>query len=622
MTRKQKKILFRIIIATVLFAGAALMPLGGLWELLAYLPAYAIIGYDVLWKAVRGILRGQIFDENFLMALATVGALCIGEYAEAVFVMLFYQVGELFQSIAIGKSRRSIAALMDIRPDVAHVEHTQQDGTTFYADVDPDEVTVGDIIQVRPGDRVPLDGTILSGESYLDTAALTGESLPRRVTVGETVISGCINQSGVLRIRADRAYNDSTVSRILALVEDSAARKSKSEAFITRFARIYTPAVVMGALLLAIIPSLITGDWLNWIERALTFLVISCPCALVISVPLSFFGGIGGASRQGILFKGANYLEMLANCDTVVLDKTGTLTCGSFAVAEIAPSSGISADELLETAAQVEQFSSHPLARSLVLAYGQAPDPSKVSDVQNIAGEGVIARLDDKTVAVGNSRLMKRVGIALPQVLHHLAGSAVFVAREGTLLGHLMLCDKLKDDTREAIIALRSAGVKRIIMLTGDRAEAAAQVAEQLSLDGFVAECLPDDKVIHLERLLQDGRTFGNRARLAFVGDGINDAPVLSRADVGIAMGALGSDAAIEAADVVLMDDKLSNIATAMRISRRTGRIVRQNIVLALGIKALVLLLGALGFATLWAAVFADVGVAVLAILNAMRTLK
>ena len=622
MTRKQKKILFRIIIATVLFAGAALMPLGGLWELLAYLPAYAIIGYDVLWKAVRGILRGQIFDENFLMALATVGALCIGEYAEAVFVMLFYQVGELFQSIAIGKSRRSIAALMDIRPDVAHVEHTQQDGTTFYADVDPDEVTVGDIIQVRPGDRVPLDGTILSGESYLDTAALTGESLPRRVTVGETVISGCINQSGVLRIRADRAYNDSTVSRILALVEDSAARKSKSEAFITRFARIYTPAVVVGALLLAIIPSLITGDWLNWIERALTFLVISCPCALVISVPLSFFGGIGGASRQGILFKGANYLEMLANCDTVVLDKTGTLTCGSFAVAEIAPSSGISADELLETAAQVEQFSSHPLARSLVLAYGQAPDPSKVSDVQNIAGEGVIARLDDKTVAVGNSRLMKRVGIALPQVLHHLAGSAVFVAREGTLLGHLMLCDKLKDDTREAIIALRSAGVKRIIMLTGDRAEAAAQVAEQLSLDGFVAECLPDDKVIHLERLLQDGRTFGNRARLAFVGDGINDAPVLSRADVGIAMGALGSDAAIEAADVVLMDDKLSNIATAMRISRRTGRIVRQNIVLALGIKALVLLLGALGFATLWAAVFADVGVAVLAILNAMRTLK
>lgn len=622
MTRKQKKILFRIIIATVLFAGAALMPLGGLWELLAYLPAYAIIGYDVLWKAVRGILRGQIFDENFLMALATVGALCIGEYAEAVFVMLFYQVGELFQSIAIGKSRRSIAALMDIRPDVAHVEHTQQNGTTFYADVDPDEVTVGDVIQVRPGDRVPLDGTILSGESYLDTAALTGESLPRRVTVGETVISGCINQSGVLRIRADRAYNDSTVSRILALVEDSAARKSKSEAFITRFARIYTPAVVMGALLLAIIPSLITGDWLNWIERALTFLVISCPCALVISVPLSFFGGIGGASRQGILFKGANYLEMLANCDTVVLDKTGTLTCGSFAVAEIAPSSGISADELLETAAQVEQFSSHPLARSLVLAYGQAPDPSRVSDVQNVAGEGVIARLDDKTVAVGNSRLLERVGIALPQVLHHLAGSAVFVAREGTLLGHLMLCDKLKDDTREAIIALRSAGVKRIIMLTGDRTEAAAQVAEQLSLDGFVAECLPDDKVTHLERLLQDGRTFGNRARLAFVGDGINDAPVLSRADVGIAMGALGSDAAIEAADVVLMDDKLSNIATAMRISRRTGRIVRQNIVLALGIKALVLLLGALGFATLWAAVFADVGVAVLAILNAMRTLK
>jgi Cd2+/Zn2+-exporting ATPase len=612
----------RIIFAAVLFAGAALTPLDGLWELLAFLPTYAIIGYDVLWKAVRGIMRGQIFDENFLMALATVGALCIGEYAEAVFVMLFYQVGELFQSVAVGKSRRSIAALMDIRPDVAHIEHTREDGTTFYTDVDPDEVAIGDVIQVRPGDRVPLDGTVLEGESYLDTAALTGESLPRLVTVGEAVISGCINQSGVLRIRADRAYNDSTVSRILALVEDSAARKSKSEAFITRFARVYTPAVVIGALLLAIIPSLITGDWLTWIERALTFLVISCPCALVISVPLSFFGGIGGASRQGILFKGANYLEMLADCDTVVLDKTGTLTCGSFAVAEISPTRGISADELLETAAQVEQFSSHPLARSLVLAYGQAPDPSRVSDVQNIVGEGVLALLDDKPVAVGNSRLMERVGITLPQVLHHLAGSAVFVAREGTLLGHLMLCDKLKDDTREAIFALRSAGVKRIIMLTGDRTEAAAQVAKQLSLDGFVAECLPDDKVTHLERLLQDGRTSGKRARLAFVGDGINDAPVLSRADVGIAMGALGSDAAIEAADVVLMDDKLSNIATAMRISRRTGHIVRQNIVLALGIKALVLLLGALGFATLWAAVFADVGVAVLAILNAMRTLK
>ncbi len=621
MSRKQKKVLWRIFSAAALFVTALLVAPEGAWRLVAFLPAYAVIGYDVLWRAVRGILRGQVFDENFLMALATVGALCIGEYAEAVFVMLFYQVGELFQSIAVGKSRRSIAALMDIRPDVARVERTGADGTISYHEVDPEQVLAGDVLQVRPGERVALDGTVLQGESYLDTAALTGESVPRPVGVGDTVISGCINQGGLLRIRADRPYEQSTVARILSLVEDSAARKSKSETFITRFARVYTPAVVAGAVLLCLIPSLITGDWPIWIERALTFLVISCPCALVISVPLSFFGGIGGASRRGILFKGANYLEMLGDCHTVVLDKTGTLTRGNFRVTDICPTADVSHQELLEIAAQVEQFSSHPIARSLLQAFNRVPDPHRVSDVQNVTGEGVIARLDGASVAVGNARLMMRAGICMTDEAAN-EQSTVYVAREGLLLGHICIRDELKEDSAAAILALRQAGVHRVIMLTGDRAEVAAQVAAQLSLDDFVAECLPDDKVAHVERLLTENHRHGRRARLAYVGDGINDAPVLSRADIGIAMGALGSDAAIEAADVVLMDDKLSGIAAAMRLSRRTGRIVRQNIVFALGVKALVLLLGALGFASLWAAVFADVGVAVIAILNAMRTLK
>jgi len=622
MSRKQKKTLRRIIAAAVLFVGAALLPLSGWWRLLVFLLPYAIIGYDVLSKAVRGIVRGQVFDENFLMALATVGALCIGEYAEAVFVMLFYQVGELFQSIAVGKSRRSIAALMDIRPDVAHVERTLDDASIRYDEVDPEEIAIGDTIQVRPGERVPLDGTVIEGESYLDTAALTGEPIARRIGEGDAIISGCINQSGTLRIRVDRAYGDSTVARILALVEDSAARKSKSEAFITRFARLYTPAVVIGAALLALIPSLITGEWLVWIERALTFLVISCPCALVISVPLSFFGGIGGASRQGILFKGANYLEMLADCDTVVLDKTGTLTKGSFEVTSICPTDESTECALIELAALTEQFSSHPIAHSLIRAYGQPPCPDRVDAVEEIAGEGVTAKVDGHAVAVGNLRLMARVGVTVSIPNNEIGGTIVYVAREGTLLGHIVIQDELKSDTKNAIAQLRQAGVKSIVMLTGDHERVAAAVADELALDGYVAECLPGDKVNRLEPLLDRCHARSKRARLAFVGDGINDAPVLTRADVGIAMGALGSDAAIEAADVVLMDDKLSKIATAMRLSHRTGRIVRQNIVFALGVKALVLLLGALGLATLWAAVFADVGVAVIAILNAMRTLK
>lgn len=617
MTRKQKKVLCRILASGALLATAAFLPIDGYWRLLAFLVPYAVIGYDVLWKAIRGMVRGQVFDENFLMALATVGALCIGEYAEATFVMLFYQVGELFQSIAVGKSRRSIAALMDIRPDVARVER-EGDCIEF----DPEEVAIGDIIQVRPGERVPLDGQVVEGASALDTAALTGESLPREVSVGDAVISGCINVDGVLRVRVTKPYGESTVARILDMVESSAERKSRSEAFITRFARVYTPAVVIGALVLAVVPSLATGQWAVWIERALTFLVVSCPCALVISVPLSFFGGIGGASRQGILFKGSNYLEALGACDTVVLDKTGTLTQGCFRVAEIVPIVGVTDGELLETAALVEQFSSHPIARSLLQAWGEEPQPTRVNEVENIAGEGVVARFDGIPVAVGNLRLMERVGVALTENATDLVGSAVYVARDGVLMGHLTVKDEIKPDTKEALADMRRAGVKRIVMLTGDREAVAAEVAAELGLDGYTAECLPDDKVDRLEVLLEETRARSPHAKLAFVGDGINDAPVLSRADVGIAMGALGSDAAIEAADVVLMDDRLTGIAKAMSISRRTTRIVRQNIVFALGVKGLVLLLGALGYAGMWAAVFADVGVAVLAILNAMRTLR
>ena len=622
MTRKQKKTLARIVIAGALLAGAALLPLEGVCHLLAFALPYAVIGYDVLYKAVRGIVRAQVFDENFLMATATVGALCIGEYAEATFVMLFYQVGELFQSIAVGKSRRSIASLMDIRPDTARVEQTGEDGRPVYAELAPDEVGVGDIIQLRPGERVPLDGQVVEGISTLDTAAMTGESLARRVGVGDSVISGCINNEGVLRVRVTKPYGESTVARILDMVESSAERKSRSEAFITRFARIYTPAVVVGAALLAVIPSLVTGHWTVWIERALTFLVVSCPCALVISVPLSFFGGVGGASRKGILFKGSNYLEILGRCDTVVLDKTGTLTRGVFRVAEIAPCEGVTVRQLLETAALAEQFSHHPIARSIVDAWDGVLDPSRVSEVQNAVGEGIVARLDGARIAVGNARLMERAGVALTECAVEPAENVIYVAREGALVGSLTVRDELKQDTHQALADLRRAGVKRIVMLTGDRAAVAAAVAQELALDDYAAECLPDDKVRRFEQQLFAARERSPRAKVAFVGDGINDAPVLSRADVGIAMGALGSDAAIEAADVVLMDDSLLGIAKAMHISRRTVRIVTQNIVLALGVKGLVLLLGALGYAGMWAAVFADVGVAVIAILNAMRTLN
>ena len=617
MTRKQKKMLVRILASGALLLAAALVPLEGFWRLAAFLVPYAVIGYDVLWKAIRGIVRGQVFDEHFLMSLATVGALCIGEYAEASFVMLFYQVGELFQSIAVGKSRRSIAALMDIRPDTARVERANE-----AVEVDPDEVAVGEIIAVYAGERIPLDGEVVEGRSTLDTAALTGESMPRAVAAGDAVISGCINVDGVLRVRVSKPYGESTVARILEMVESSAERKSRSEAFITRFARIYTPAVVIAAVLLAVLPSLVTGEWAVWIERALTFLVVSCPCALVISVPLSFFGGIGGASRKGILFKGSNYLEALGACDTVVLDKTGTLTQGAFRLSEIAPAEGVTEEALLETAALVEQFSSHPIALSLLRAWGKTPDPSRVSEVENVAGEGIRARLDGVPVAVGNVALMARVGVETTEQPHTLAGSVVFVARDGVLMGHLTVKDEIKPDAKTALAELRRAGVKRIVMLTGDRTAVAAEVAAALGLDGYAAECLPDDKVNRLEALIEEGRARSPRGKLAFVGDGINDAPVLSRADVGIAMGALGSDAAIEAADVVLMDDRLAGIAAAMSISRRTSRIVRQNIAFALGVKGLVLLLGALGLAGMWAAVFADVGVAVIAILNAMRTLR
>lgn len=622
MMQKHKKALARILVAGGMLLAAAIAPTQGYWRLLTFLVPYVVIGYDVLWNALRGVAHGQVLDENFLMALATVGALCIGEYAEATFVMLFFQVGELFQSIAIGKSRRSIAALMDIRPDMARVERIEADGTIAFVEVTPEDVAVGDIIQVRPGERIPLDGEVLEGSSMLDTAALTGESLPRAVNLGDSVISGCINIDGLLRVRVSKPYGESTVSRILELVESSAERKSRSEAFITRFARVYTPAVVSGAVLLAVIPSLITGDWAEWIARALTFLVVSCPCALVISVPLSFFGGIGGASRCGILFKGSGYLEALGQCDTVVLDKTGTLTRGSFRVTEVVPADGIDADELLESAALVEQFSSHPIALSLLKMWGKELDSTRVTEVENIAGEGICARLDGRTVAVGNIRLMERVGVLPEHSSTKLAECTVYVARERTLLGYLTVKDEFKPDTREAIATLRRAGVKRIVMLTGDRAEVAAEVTGELALDDYSAECLPADKVRKLEEQLENCRSRSSHAKLAFVGDGINDAPVLSRADVGIAMGALGSDAAIEAADVVLMDDRLTSIVTAMHISRRTMRIVYQNIVFALGVKMLVLVLSAFGYGGMWAAAFADVGVAVIAILNAMRTLN
>ena len=631
LTRKQRKMLIRIIASAALLAAVKLLPVadGALsriaWVL--YLVPYGIIGWDVLYKALRNIRNGQVFDENFLMALATVGAFGTGEYAEAVFVMLFYQVGELFQDYAVGKSRQSIAALMDIRPDTANLE--REDGS--LEEVDPEDVEVGAVVVVKPGERVPLDGVVLEGFSALDTAALTGESAPRDVGPGDDVISGCVNQSGLLRVRVAKPCQESTVSKILDLVENAGEKKAASENFITRFARYYTPCVTLAALALFLLPTIalavvpassqpafLSGTvWTGWLHRALIFLVISCPCALVISVPLSFFGGIGGAGKCGILVKGSNYLELLSRTETVVFDKTGTLTKGSFAVTALHPAGDFPERALLEYAALAESWSSHPISLSLRKAWGEEAGAGRVTDVEEIAGHGVAARVDGRAVLAGNSRLMEREGVCCERC--GLPGTIVHVAVDGAYAGHILISDLPKPEAKTLSEGLKAAGVKRTVMLTGDTEATAKSVAGDLGLDEYHAQLLPADKVAQVERLLE-AKTPG--AVLAFVGDGINDAPVLTRADVGIAMGALGSDAAIEAADVVLMDDNPAKIVTAMRISRKTLRIVKQNIWFALGVKFAVLILGFFGMASMWAAVFADVGVAFLAILNATRCLR
>lgn len=613
MNKKQRFMLMRILVcAAALVLAVLLAPKTNLpLRLAAFVIPYAIIGWDVLWRAVRNIAHGQIFDENFLMALATVGAFATGEYPEAVFVMLFYQVGELFQSCAVEKSRRSISGLMDIRPDYANIERSGS-----LVQVDPEEVSVGDVIVVKPGERIPLDGVVLEGTSGVNTSALTGESLPREAEPGSDVISGCVNMTGLLRVQVTREFEESTVSKILDLVENSSAKKAQAENFITKFARIYTPAVVAGAVLLAALPPLFTPlPWSESIHRALIFLVISCPCALVLSVPLSFFGGIGGASKRGILVKGGNYLEVLARTEIVVFDKTGTLTQGLFHVTAVHPDQ-CSEQRLLELAALTERYSDHPISRSLRDAWGAELDAGRVSDVEELSGRGVRAKVDGTDVCVGNGKLMDEIGIKWHPC--HRVGTTVHVAAEGVYLGHIVISDAVKPDAAEAIAALKARGIRKTVMLTGDAREVGEAVGRELKLDEVHAQLLPADKVREVERLLTQKSP---RGVLAFVGDGINDAPVLSRADVGIAMGGLGSDAAIEAADVVLMDDKPAKIADAIGIARGTLRIVRQNIVFALGVKLLVLLLGALGAATMWEAVFADVGVSVLAILNAARAL-
>lgn len=606
----------RIAASAVLLVAAVLIPYEGPWRFVLFLPAYFVIGWDVLWKAARNIAHGQVFDENFLMALATVGAFCTGffgqgQYPEAVFVMLFYQVGELFQGYAVGKSRKSIASLMDIRPDYANVERDGQ-----LTQVDPEEVAVGDTITVKAGERVPLDGVVLEGQSMVNTSALTGESVPRQVQPGDDVISGCVNQSGLLRVRVTKPFGESTVQKILDLVENSSSKKAKAENFITKFARYYTPIVVFCALALALVPPLFVGDWVGWVQKALIFLVVSCPCALVISVPLSFFGGIGGASRQGILVKGGNYLEVLANTEIVVFDKTGTLTKGVFNVTAIHPEE-YSESGLLEMAALAESYSDHPISRSLKEAWGKELDASRVGEVEELSGRGVRAQVDGKTVCAGNDKLMEDIGVKW-HPCHHV-GTTVHVAVEGKYIGHIVISDEVKPDAKEAIAALKAQGVKKTVMLTGDAKAVGESVAKDLGLDEAYTQLLPGDKVDRVEALLSEKSPKG---KLAFVGDGINDAPVLSRADIGIAMGALGSDAAIEAADIVLMDDKPSKIAQAMEISKRTLRIVRQNIVFALAVKLLVLALTPFGIANMWEAVFADVGVMVIAILNASRALQ
>ena len=612
MTKKQKRTLIRILAGAVLFAAAYAIPAGGYWKLAFFLVSYLVIGGDVLWKAVRNILRGQVFDENFLMCIATVGAFFVGEYPEGAAVMLFYQVGEWFQSYAVNRSRQSITELMDIRPDYANLETA--DGLQR---VDPDDVAVGDTITVKPGERIPLDGIVLSGATMLDTSALTGESVPREAGEGTEVMSGCINLNGLIRIQVTRAFENSTVAKILELVENASSKKAKAENFITKFARYYTPVVVICAALLAVLPPLLLGQpWSEWIHRALIFLVISCPCALVISIPLSFFGGIGGASKCGILIKGSNYLEALARTDTVVFDKTGTLTKGTFDVTELHPA-GMEDGELLEYAALAESYSNHPISLSLKRAYGKEIDQSRVGAVEEISGHGVKTLVDGKPVYAGNRKLMNQAGISCPS--ENTAGTVVHLAIDGSYAGYIVISDRIKEDARQAVESLKQVGVAKTVLLTGDAKATGEQVGAALGLDEVYTELLPGDKVDKVETLLAKKRPNG---QLVFVGDGINDAPVLTRADIGVAMGALGSDAAIEAADVVLMDDKPSKIADAIRLSRKTLRIVKQNIVFALGVKALVLLLGAFGAATMWEAVFADVGVSVIAILNASRALQ
>ena len=619
MNKKQKKVFTRIIVAAVLMVVLSLLPIDGWLKFVLFMIPYLVIGHDILLKAWKGILNRQVFDENFLMAVATIGAILLGDYKEGVAVMLFYQIGELFQSYAVGKSRRNISELMDIRPDYANIE--KEDGT--LEQVDPDEVEIGSVIVVQPGEKVPIDGVIEEGRTSLNTSALTGESIPREVSVGDEVISGCINMSGVLKIRTTKEFGESTVSKILDMVENASSKKSRSENFISKFAKYYTPAVCYGALALAVLPPLVrllflgmTPEWGDWVMRALTFLVISCPCALVISIPLSFFAGIGGASNAGVLVKGSNYLETLSETKYVVFDKTGTMTQGVFEVSGVHHSS-MDTEKLLEYAALAECHSSHPISKSLKKAYGKPLDPSRVTDVEEISGNGVTAKVDGVRVAAGNSKLMEKLGVDCMEC--HSVGTVVHMAVNGKYAGHILISDQIKPHAKEAIAALKKCGVKKTIMLTGDRREAARQVAEELGIDEVHSELLPGDKVAQVEKLLDEK---GEKEKLAFVGDGINDAPVLSRADIGIAMGALGSDAAIEAADIVLMDDDPLKISKAIRISRKCLRIVYENIYFAIGVKVVCLILGALGIANMWAAIFADVGVMIIAVLNAIRALN
>ena len=621
MNKKQKKVLKRIIISAALIVVLKLLPIDGYLEFALFMIPYLVIGYDILKKAWKGILNHQVFDENFLMAVATVGAIALGDYVEGVAVMLFYQIGELFQSYAVGKSRRNISELMDIRPDYANIEN--EEGK--LEQVDPDEVEIGSIIVVQPGEKVPIDGVVVEGNTTLNTSALTGESVPREAHVGDEVISGCINMSGVLKIRTNKEFGESTVSKILELVENASSRKSEPENFISKFARYYTPAVCYGALVLAVFPPLarmlfmhLSPEWGDWISRALTFLVISCPCALVISIPLSFFAGIGGASNAGVLVKGSNYLESLSQTKCIVFDKTGTLTQGVFEVTGIHHAS-MPKDQLLEYAAYAENYSNHPISKSLKKAYGKEIDNERVTDVEEISGNGVTAKVDGHTVAAGNAKLMDRIGVKYD--VCHSVGTVIHVAVDGAYAGHILISDVVKPHSKEAIKELKKAGVKKTVMLTGDMKNVAEQVAKDLGIDEVHSELLPGDKVTKVEVLLEEYKNRG-KEKVAFVGDGINDAPVLSRADIGIAMGALGSDAAIEAADIVLMDDDPLKISKAIKISRKCLHIVYENIYFAIGVKVICLILGALGIANMWAAIFADVGVMVIAVLNAIRALN